>query len=150
MIIYNRIDECIKNAMLSKDMELCEVFRSIKCAFQNHETAKNAKPIDETIEIEILKRLRKQAYESAEIFKQENRMDLFTKRNFECEVLDKLIPVAPSDEELIYFVKTAVSEIEKPTMKDMGLLIKKTKEVFPSADGKTISTIVNEMLRAVI
>ena len=77
-------------------------------------------------------------------------MDLFAKRNFECEVLDKLIPVAPSDEELIYFVKTAVSEIEKPTMKDMGLLIKKTKEVFPSADGKTISTIVNEMLRAVI
>ena len=150
MIIYNRIDECIKNAMLSKDMELCEVVRSIKCAFQNHETAKNAKPIDETIEIEILKRLRKQAYESAEIFKQENRMDLFAKRNFECEVLDKLIPVAPSDEELIYFVKTAVSEIEKPTMKDMGLLIKKTKEVFPSADGKTISTIVNEMLRAVI
>lgn len=147
MIIYDKINECIQHAMLDKDKELCEIYRSIKCAFQTHETSKGAKPIDEEIEINILKKLSKQALESSEIFLRENRHDLYAKRHHEYEVISNLLPDEPTDEELKSFISDVIYHIDSPTMRDMGNIMRMTKERYPSADGKKISTIASAIIR---
>lgn len=149
MIIYRRIDDLIKEATLTRRTTLLETYRSIKCAFQAHETAKNAKPIDDVIEIEILKKLAKQALESAEIFKDNGRMDLYEKRMAEHLIITYMLPQEPSDKELIDFITSLARAEENVTRKHMGAFIKATKEKYPTADGKKISTIVNEVILSV-
>lgn len=149
MIIYRIIDDLIKDATLTRRTTMLETYRSIKCAFQAHETAKNAKPIDDVIEIEILKRLEKQALESAEIFKANGRMDLYEKRMGEYYIINGMLPQEPSDKELIDFVTSLARAEQNVSRKHMGAFIKATKEKYPTADGKKISTIVNEVILSV-
>lgn len=149
MIIYRNIDDLIKEATLARLTTVLETYRSIKCAFQAHETAKNAKPIDDVIEIEILKRLEKQALESAEIFKANGRMDLYEKRMGEYYIINGMLPQEPSDKELIDFVTSLARAEQNVSRKHMGAFIKATKEKYPTADGKKISTIVNEVIISV-
>lgn len=149
MIIYRNIDDLIKEATLARRTTVLETYRSIKCAFQAHETAKNAKPIDDVIEIEILKRLEKQALESAEIFKANGRMDLYEKRMGEYYIINGMLPQEPSDKELIDFVTSLARAEQNVSRKNMGAFIKATKEKYPTADGKKISTIVNEVILSI-
>lgn len=149
MIIYRRINDLIKEATLTRRTAVLETYRSIKCAFQAHETAKNAKPIDDVIEIEILKKLAKQALESAEIFKENGRMDLYEKRMAEHYIIAGMLPQEPTDKELIDFITSLARAEENVTRKHMGAFIKATKEKYPTADGKKISTIVNEVILSV-
>ena len=149
MIIYRIIDDLIKDATLAHRTTMLETYRSIKCAFQAHETAKNAKPIDDVIEIEILKRLEKQALESAEIFKANGRMDLYEKRMGEYYIINGMLPQEPSDKELIDFITSLERAEQNVSRKNMGTFIKATKEKYPTADGKKISTIVNEVILSI-
>lgn len=149
MIIYRNIDELIKEATLTRRTAVLETYRSIKCAFQAHETAKNAKPIDDAIEIEILKKLAKQALESAEIFKENGRMDLYEKRMAEHYIIAGMLPQEPTDKELIDFITSLARAEQNVSRKNMGAFIKATKEKYPTADGKKISTIVNEVILSV-
>ena len=149
MIIYRRIDDLIKEATLTRRTTVLETYRSIKCAFQAHETAKNAKPIDDVIEIEILKKLSKQALESAEIFKENGIMDLYEKRMAEHYIIAGMLPQEPTDKELIDFITSLARAEQNVSRKNMGAFIKATKEKYPTADGKKISTIVNEVILSV-
>lgn len=149
MIIYRNIDDLIKEATLTRRTVVLETYRSIKCAFQAHETAKNAKPIDDVIEIEILKKLSKQALESAEIFKENGRMDLYEKRMAEHYIIAAMLPREPTDKELIDFITSLARAEQNVSRKNMGAFIKATKEKYPTADGKKISTIVNEVILSV-
>ena len=149
MIIYRNIDDLIKEATLTRRTAVLETYRSIKCAFQAHETAKNANPIDDVIEIEILKKLSKQALESAEIFKENGRMDLYEKRMAEHYIIAGMLPQEPTDKELIDFITSLARAEQNVSRKNMGAFIKATKEKYPTADGKKISTIVNEVILSV-
>ena len=51
-----KIDELIIEATKNKEELRLNVLRGIKAAFLNYKTAKNAKPLDDTAEIQILKK----------------------------------------------------------------------------------------------
>ena len=56
-MIQDQIDELIKSAMLNKQASALRAYRAVKAAFMEYKTAKNAKPLDEIAEINIIRKM---------------------------------------------------------------------------------------------
>lgn len=141
------LEEKIKETMIARDTVRLSVYRAIKAEKLNYQTAKNAKEYTEESEIAILKKLLKQNSEEIENAKNASREDLIIELNKVREVLEELIPAAPSLSELRENLELCLSEntgkleIQK---KEMGNYIKFLKGKFPTADGSEISKLVKE------
>lgn len=145
----NNIDSLIKEAMLQKDTVKLGVLRSIKTAFMNFETAKNAKELDETNEIQILKKLASQRKDSYEQFLKANRDDLAEKELKEMEIIETYLPNLPTEEDITKILVDELALLDEVNMSKMGILIKKIKEELPLADGKLVSDIVKNKLNGI-
>lgn len=143
-MLKERLNELIKEAMLSKDKVRLDTLRSIKTAFLNFETAKNAKQLDDAAEVQILKKLVTSREESIEQFKSAGRFELVEKEEKEVAIIKEFLPAPVKDEDIIEFAKTIISpDLSK---KDMGRVVKEVKSKFPSADGKQVAQIVSNLL----
>jgi uncharacterized protein YqeY len=144
-----KIDELIIEATKSKDELRLNVLRGIKAAFLNYKTAKNAKPLDDTAEIQILKKMVSQREESIIMFKSAGRKDLVEKETEELNILKEFLPAEITQAEIEEAIEKWKKEnnIEnKIPKKSMGIVIKYVKSQLPMADGKLTADIVKNML----
>jgi len=149
MALKNQIDQDIKSAMLAKDQARLRSLRAIKSAILIAETEKNAGVFDEKSEIKVLQRLVKQRKESAEIYQQQNRPDLFSIEKEEQEIIEKYLPKQLSREEIKKVILEIVEKNGATSVKDIGKIMGLANNVLAGkADGKTISEIVKEVLSA--
>ena len=140
-MLKENLNELIKNAMLEKNKTKLETLRAVKTAFLNFETAKNAKPLDEAAEIQLIRKLISQREEARDQFNAAGRIELADK---EQAVLTEFLPKPVEPEEIENFVKTLITPgVGK---KDMGRLVKETKTKFPTAEGKIIADLVKKLL----
>ena len=143
-MLKEQINQLIKEAMLQGDKVRLETLRSVKTAFLNFETAKNAKPLDDVAEINILKKLASSREESIEQFKTAGRIDLVEKETQELEILKSFLPEPIKEEEIEEVVKNLIQPGDG--MKDMGRLVKEVKTKLPTADGAIIAKVVKNQL----
>jgi uncharacterized protein YqeY len=88
-------------------------------------------------ELKIIQKLVKQRRESAEIYKEQNRQDLFAQEIAEAEVLEKYLPAKLSDEDLIRIHKDLITRLGAKLPADMVKVMGvATKELAGKADGK--------------
>ena len=143
-MLKDNIDKMIMDAVKAKEVVKASVYRLIKNEFLKYTTAKNAKPLDEVAEINILQKMVKQREEAVYYCKVANRPDLLEDELSELEVLLTLLPEIPSEEDIIKYLDDSYPNgIEK---KAMGLVIKELKAKFMGVDGKMIADIVKERL----
>ena len=143
-MIKKQLADLIKNSMISKDKVRLETLRAIKTAFLNWETAKNAKPLDDVAEIQIIRKLIAQREESAEQFKNAGRIELEEKERSEIKILQEFLPAEISEKEIYDFASTLVKpETDK---KEMGRLVKEVKAKFPTAEGKIVADVIKKLL----
>jgi len=148
MALQDSIDKDIKSAMLSKDGARLRGLRAIKAALLVAKSEKGASDVltDET-EIKVLQKLVKQRKESAEIYQQQNRDDLYQIELEEMQVIEAYLPKQMSREEVAVHVKDAIARSGAVSMKDMGKVMGlMNKELAGKADGKVISELVKELL----
>ena len=144
-----KIDELIIEATKNKEELRLNVLRGIKAAFLNYRTAKNAKPLDDTAEIQILKKMVSQREESITMFESAGRKDLVEKETEELNILKEFLPAEITQaeiEEAIEKWKKENNIEDKIPKKSMGIVIKYVKSELPMADGKLTSDIVKNML----
>ena len=80
-------------------------------------------------------------------FEKSGREDLINQNNEEIAILSEYLPKQLSEEEIETIVKKVIEETGATTMKDMGTVMKKSKEqIGVAADGKTVSEIVKKLL----
>ncbi|MBC7616160.1 MAG: GatB/YqeY domain-containing protein, partial [Pedobacter sp.] len=92
-MISTTIDQEIKQAMLAKDQAKLRGLRAIKAAILLAKTEKGqADELTEEVEMKILQRLVKQRKESATIYKEQGREDLFTVEQEEIDVINQFLP----------------------------------------------------------
>lgn len=153
------IDKLIQQAMKSKNQEELRAYRNLKSEFLKAETAKGAEPLDETKQIQIIKKYCENLEKSILSFSGAGREDLASEYRDELAVLRKLLP-EPVNEQQIYselkewclsnhFTQQFWTVLGAEThllisKKEMGNAIKHLKSKFPQADGKIISNIVKE------
>ena len=143
------VDKLIASALKERNEVKIAAYRAIKTAEMNYKTAKNAKPLDEAAEIQIIKKLVTQREESANIYKENNRMELAEREEAEIKYLKELLPPEVSQDDIIVAVLAWIADEsngETIPKARMGEAIKAVKAKFPTADGKLIADCVKGKL----
>ena len=148
MSLEQRITPELKTAMLAKDEKTVRSLRAIKAAIIVAKTAEGAGGVlKEEDEVRLLQKLVKQRKDSLEIFTTQNRPELAKKEEEEIEVIEKFLPKQLSADELREEIAKVIAESGATSPAEMGKVIGlANKKLAGRADGKTISTLVKEML----
>ena len=148
MSLTEKISSDLINAMKAKDKVALEAIRAAKTAFILAKTEKGGDTVlSSEDELKIIQKLVKQRMESASIYKEQNRPDLYEKEIAEASVLEKYLPAKMSEEELKNTIKGIIARIGAKSQAEMGKVMGiATKELAGKADGKEISAIVKQML----
>ena len=147
MSLEQRINEDIKSAMLAREKEKLNALRAIKSAILLLKTSENGAEITEEVEISTLQKLAKQRRDAAELYKNQNRDDLYQEEAYQLEIITQYLPEQLSEEDIANTLKTLIAENAISGMKDMGKLMGlASKTMAGKADNKVISEIVKKIL----
>jgi len=146
MDLQQRLTEAMKEAMKAKQTERLGVIRLIRTAVKNAEIDQRKEMDDDAI-IAVMSTLLKQRRESAQIYRDNERLDLAEKEEREIEVLQEFLPQALSEEEIKQLIAQAVAEVGATSMKEMGAVMKLvTAQTVGRADGRQVSELVKASL----
>lgn len=148
MSLEQKINQDIKSAMIAKDSIRLRGLRAIKSAILLAKTEKaGIEELTLEAEIKVLQKLVKQRKESGEIYKSQNRDDLFQIELEEQQVIEEYLPKQLSKEEVEAVIKEIISETGATGMKDMGKVMGlANQKLAGQADGKTVSEVVKASL----
>lgn len=153
-----RVNQLIKEALLSKDNIALNAYKNLKSELQKVLTAKNAPEYSEALFIQVAAKYAKSLEDAILQFSEAHRDDLVAEYTVELEVVKKLLPAPVEPEDIEYrlynwadelnFMDYSGEDLPKITIpkKEMGNAIKHLKSKFPTADGKMISEIVKKYI----
>jgi uncharacterized protein YqeY len=138
----------LKAAMLAKDEAALRSLRAIKAAILLAKTSEGAAgELSADGEIKLLQKMVKQRKDSLAIFTQQGREDLAQKEREEIAVIEKFLPQQMDPAEVRAVLVQLVAKAGASTPADMGKVMGlANKELAGKAEGKSISTIVRELL----
>src|SRR5213082_941362 len=109
--------------MKARDEHRLSTLRMVKSAIKNKEIDKRS-PLDDQEAMAVLSTLIKQRKESIEQFTKGGRQELADKEAAEIKIIEQYLPQAVGEEEIGAAVRAAIAEMDAPTMKDMGAVMK--------------------------
>jgi uncharacterized protein YqeY len=138
----------MKDAMKAKDEAALRGLRAIKAEIIKAKTEPGAGgQLTAETETKILQKMVKQRKDALEIYQQQNRSDLAQKEQEEITLIEKFLPKQMSEEELKEALQKIIADVGASSPADMGKVMGlATKQLAGKADGKTISSLVKELL----
>ncbi len=147
MSLQEKITEQLKTAMKAKDTVALESLRAIKSAILLTQTQAGAKDLTTEDEIKLVQKLVKQRKDSAEIFREQGRMDLAEPEEAQIKVIEQFLPEQLDEAAIAKIIDQIIVQTNAAGMKDMGKVMGiASKQLAGKADGKTISTVVRQKL----
>jgi uncharacterized protein len=149
MSLEQKVMTDLKTAMLAKDEKGLRSLRAIKAAILLAKTSEGSSGGDlkEEDEVKLLQKLLKSRKDSLEIYQKQNRPDLAIKEEEEISIIEKFLPAQMSPEELKTAVQKIIADTGASSPADMGKVMGvATKQLAGKVDGKSISTLVKELL----
>lgn len=160
------IDKLIKMATLEKNGAAKEAYRAIKAELLLNASSKNPKPegkvfdfpiftfenpdkskFDITVnelDLSIIRKLVKEREEQVSMYDANSRKDLADMYREQMKYLKELLPPEISKDD----IKNSIYRLYPNgfSQKEMGKVIKEIKNIYPTADGKTISEVVKSLI----
>jgi len=148
MSLITQIDQDIKQAMLAKQADRLRGLRAIKSALLLAKTEKGAsEDLTGEAEVKVLQKLIKQRKESADIYQQQGRQDLYDIEMAEMYVIEPYLPQQMTRFEIEGYVQEVIERLGVTSVKEMGRVMGvANKELAGRADGKTVSEVVKQLL----
>jgi uncharacterized protein YqeY len=148
MNLFERVSEDIISAMKLQEKEKLEALRGIKAQLLLVRTSVGGKEeISDEEGMKTLQKMVKQRHDSAEIYKRQNRNDLYEKEIKEIAFIEEYLPKQLTDDELKTIIIKIISNTAASTIKDLGKVMGfASKELAGKADGKRISEIARGLL----
>ncbi|HZL08528.1 MAG TPA: GatB/YqeY domain-containing protein [Prolixibacteraceae bacterium] len=148
MSLFDQISKDILIAMKAREKEKLEALRGIKKVMIEAKSVAGASgELTDQESLKIIQKLAKQGNDSAAIYKEQNRDDLYEQEMFQVKIFETYLPVKMSDAELSETVKSIIAEVGATGMKDMGKVMGlASKKLAGLADGKDISDKVKALL----
>ena len=146
MTLKDRIKNDMKDAMRAKDTAKRDTLRNINAAIKQIEVDERRELTDSDVEA-ILMKYAKQREDAIAQFKEAGRDDLVEKEEAELKLVKSYLPEPIKDDELEETLKNIIDELKAESMKEMGKIMAKAKEIIGSrADGGRISQMVKKLL----
>ncbi|WP_321368114.1 GatB/YqeY domain-containing protein [uncultured Draconibacterium sp.] len=148
MAFLEQINNDIKAAMKAREKEKLEALRGIKKVMLEAQTAKGAGgELSDADAMKIISKLAKQGTDSANIYKEQGREDLYEQEMQQVAIFESYLPEKMSDEDLTAAVKAVIEQVGASSMKDMGKVMgMASKKLAGQADGKDIADKVKALL----
>jgi uncharacterized protein YqeY len=147
MSLQEQVTQQLKTAMKAKDSVALESLRAIKSAILLTQTQAGAKDLTPEDEIKLVQKLVKQRKDSAEIFRQQGRIDLAEPEEAQIRIIEQFLPEQLDKAAIAKIIEDIITKTNAEGMKDMGKVMgMATKAMAGKADGKTISNIVRQKL----
>lgn len=140
-MINEKIDSLISSAMKNQEKFKLEVLRAIKNEFILYRTSRDAKPLNDILEVQILKKMVGKRKEASEIYKNAGNLELAEKEEKEAAIISEFLPPEITEEEIRKALENYTGEL------NIGSIIRYLKNLYPTASGKLISDIAKEKLR---
>jgi len=148
MSFEEQINEGIKHAMKAQDKVRLETLRLVKKFIIEAKTAgTGVAQLPDADVLKIIQKLAKQGQESASIYKEQGRDDLYTYESDQVAVLNEFLPKQLTEEALTTVLQKIITDCGATSAKDMGKVMGvAAKELSGKAEGKLISAKVKELL----
>jgi len=145
--MLDKINSKIKKSLKAKDKDALITLRMLKSEIIKKNQIKNATKMTDNDIISFIKKTVKKQQETAEIYKQQNRIDLYDEEMNQVKVLTTFLPPEISLDDLTNAVTVFLDNNQITTKqmfgKAMGMCMKEFGSV---SDGNTIKSIINEIL----
>jgi len=147
-MLFDQINNDIKEAMKARDKVRLETLRNIKKVFLEAKTAPGANDtLEDDAALKIIQKLAKQGKETAKTYIDNNRQDLADDELAQVAVLEEYLPKPLTDEEIEAALKEIIAQTGATNMKDMGKVMGiASKQMAGKAEGGKISAIVKKLL----
>ncbi|MBN2728858.1 MAG: GatB/YqeY domain-containing protein [Bacteroidales bacterium] len=148
MSLLEIISKDIMAAMKARENDKLEALRAVKAELLLAGTSSGAGgKVSEEEELKILKKLVKQRKESAAIYKEKGRQDLYDDEVNQAAVIEQYLPEQISEEKIREDIKKIIAETGASEIKDMGKVMGMAAKHFAGkADNALVSKIVKEEL----
>jgi uncharacterized protein YqeY len=134
--------------MKAKDTEKLTALRAIKAELLLVKTSGKGDDFSDSDAIKLLQKMVKQRKQSAEIYQQQGRNDLYEKEMKEVSYIMPYLPEQMTDAELETEIKAIISELGASSIKDMGKVMGIASKKFQGkAESKKIAEIVKKLLQ---
>ena len=132
MSLKDKIETDYKNSLKSRDKAKISTYRLILSGIKDldiiNRSGSNKKDTDDEDIKKLLKKMIKQRSESIEMYKKNNRNDLFEIEEKEVEVLSEYLPKQLSEEDTKKLCNEIVKKIGALSIKDMGKVMGELKK----------------------
>ena len=148
MTLEQQIQEDIKAAMKAKDNVALAATRAVKGEILLFKTSEGgSKEVTDADVLKMVQKLIKQRKESAEQYTAAGRQELADNELAEAAAMEKYLPKQLSVEEVKAKVREIITQVGASSLKDMGKVMgAANKALAGQSDGRTISTVVKELL----
>jgi uncharacterized protein YqeY len=148
MSLDDQLLEDLRQAMRSKEQLRVNVIRMMKAAIQTKQLDLK-RELDDAELTKVMTTLIKQGKEAAELYSKAKRDDLAAKELQEIGIIERYLPQAVSEEELVQVIHTVVEETAAQGLKDLGTVMKTVMARLAGrpVDGKRASELVRGQLQ---
>jgi len=150
MGLLDRLNTDLKEAMRSGDQPRKLTIRSVKAAIREAEVAgEEARTLSEQEILAVITKQAKQRRDSIAEFEKGGRPDLVEQERVELAVLETYLPQQLTREQIVERARKVIADVGATGPRQMGLVMRPLMEELQGlADGKLVSAVVQEQLRA--
>ena len=151
MSLRKNINEQFNAALKSKNKTLVSTFRLILTAIKERDIASRTGGKKEEVKdqeiIQVLRKMRKQRQDSADLYKKGERQELSEAEESEIKIIDTFLPKQLNEEETKKICKEAIESLGASSIKDMGKIMGSLKQKYSDTiDFSKVNTIVKGLL----
>ena len=151
MSLREKINEQFSAALKNKNKTLVSTLRLIIAAIKERDiasrTSEKKDKVNDTEILKVLRKMRKQRLDSADLYKRGGRKELLEVEEEEIKIIDSYLPKQLSEDETKKICKEIIKSLEAPTMKDMGKIMGTLKQKYSdSIDFSKVNIIVRDLL----
>ena len=151
MTLREKISEQFNASLKSKNKTLVSTFRLILAAIKERDIANRTSEKKEAVKdveiIKVLRKMKKQRQDSAELYKRGERQELLEVEEAEIKIIDSFLPKQLNEDETKKICKEAIESLGASSIKDMGKIMGQIKQKYSdSIDFSKVNTIVKGLL----
>ena len=151
MSLREKINQQFNTALKDKNKSLISTLRLILAAIKDRDianrTSEKKELINDTEILKVLRKMKKQRQDSADLFKKGEREELFEAEELEIKIIDSFLPNQLSEEETKKICKETIELLGASNIKDMGKVMGILKKKYPdSIDFSKANIIVKGLL----